>query len=152
VTDLEPGQARMTHPDPDVHDAIVAAIQVPHFEQVGWRYVEGDREHWPEELQRFQGEQPVYIRHPETGGTSFVPADVVPHWRSRGWLVVDPDAEQTAELEDKKVTELKEMAKERGISPIPTTKAELIEALEGQGDTVDTNEAGDQPAQADEEE
>jgi hypothetical protein len=148
---LEPGTARMTHPDPDVADAIVQASQVPHFEHANWRYVEGDREDWPAELQRFGGETQVYIHNPTTGAKEFVTKDAAAHWRSRGWVVVDPDAEQAADLDAKTVPELRELAKERGISPIPATKAELIEALEGHPDTVDDDQAGVQPAEPEEE-
>jgi hypothetical protein len=144
MAELAPGTARMTHPDPDVDDATVQAMQVPHFEHAGWRYVEGDREDWPAELQRFGGAEQVYIQHPETGAREFVTKDAAAHWRSRGWVVVDPEAEQAADLEDKKVAELRELAKDRGISPIPSTKAELIEALEGH-DVADDDQAGVQP-------
>ena len=145
---LEPGKARMTHPDPGVEDAIVDAAQVPHFEHGGWRYVDGDREEWPEELRETGREGMVYIRNRTTGGTAFVP-ELSGHLRERGWEEVDPDAEQAAEqaaeLEAKNVAELKALAKERGISPIPKTKDELIEALEHQQDQT-PDQAGDQPA------
>jgi hypothetical protein len=141
---LEPGTARMTHPDPDVDDAVVQASQVPHFEYAGWRYVDGDREDWPAELQRFEGQTQVRLRHPETGGTATVGEDSAPHWRSRGWVIVDDVADQAAALEGKTVPELRELAKERGISPIPATKAELVEALEGH-DVADDDQAGDEP-------
>ena len=141
MSDLEPGKSRMTHPDPEVDDAVVDALQVPHFEHAGWRHVEGDRETWPQELQRFEGQGQVYIRNRYTGGTAFVP-ELSGHLAERGWEVVDPEAEQAAELEAKKVAELRELAKERGISPIPSTKQELIDAL---------NEAGDEPAPPEEE-
>jgi hypothetical protein len=148
---LEPGKARMTHPDPAVDDAIASASQVPHLEHAGWRFVEGDREDWPEDLERSGREGMIYIRHPITGGTAFVP-ELTPAFRERGWEVVDPDAERVAALEDKKVPELKELAKDLGISPIPTTKDELIEAIEDarQQHNQDT-QAGEQPASTEEE-
>jgi hypothetical protein len=147
---LEPGKARISYPDPGVEDAVVAAIQVPHFEAAGWRFVEGDREDWPEDLQGSGRAGMVYVRHPITGGTAFVP-ELSAALRERGWEVLDPDAERAAALEDKTVAELRDLAKDRGISPIPTTKADLIDALEGTQDQ-DQDEAGDQPAQPDEEE
>lgn len=150
MTELAPGQARMTHPDPDLDDEVVSASQVPHLEHIGWRYVEGDREDWPEDLQRAGREGMVYVRHPETGGTAFVPELSAP-LRERGWEVADPDAEQAEALDAKTVADLRELAKERGISPIPTTKAELIEALE-QRDSTEPTKAGDEPAQDTEEE
>jgi hypothetical protein len=145
--ELEPGKARMTHPDPGVEDAIVASSQVPHLEHAGWRYMEGDREDWPDELRETGREGMVYIRNRITGGTAFVP-ELVGHLRERGWEAVDLQADQAAELETKKVTELRDLAKERGISPIPTTKAELIEALEQQ-DHHDGDQAGE-PAPSEE--
>ena len=150
MSDLAPGTARMTHPDPTVEDAIAKAEQVPHLEHAGWRFVEGDREHWPEELQRFDGETQVYIRHPVTGASSIVPEIAVPHWRAVGWQVVDPDAEQAAELEGKKVAELRELAKDRGISPIPPTKDELIAALEQHDTPTDSTDSQEQPEAGDE--
>jgi hypothetical protein len=157
---LEPGQARITHPDPDVQDAIVGAASVPHWEYQGWKLAEGDRETWPAELQRFEGQAQVRIRHPETGGEATVGADSVPHWRSRGWQVVD-EADYPADLETKTVAELRELAKKRGISPVPTTKADLVEALEDQrliqrlqplpSTETDDDQAGVQPAQPEEE-
>jgi hypothetical protein len=148
---LEPGKARMTYPDPEVEDAIVDAIQVPHFEHGGWRYVEGDREDWPAELQEAGREGMVYIRNRTTGGTAFVP-ELSGHLRERGWEEVDPEAERAAELEDKNVAELRELAKERGISPIPKTKDELLEALSDQHDQHDQDQAGGEPAPTEEDE
>jgi hypothetical protein len=142
---LEPGKARMTYPDPDVEDAVVDAMQVGHFEHAGWRHAEGDREDWPAELQGAGREGMVYIRNRDTGGTAFVP-ELVGHLRERGWEEVDPDAEQAADLEAKKVAELKALAKERGISPIPTTKAELLEALQ------ETQDEAGEPAPSEEDE
>jgi hypothetical protein len=154
MAELKPGTSRMTHPDPDVDDAIVLAMQVPHFERAGFRHVEGDREDWPEELRQEGGrEGQVYLHHPETGAREFVPEQAAAHWRSRGWVVVDPQAEQVAELEAETVPKLRELAKNRGISPIPSTKAELIEALEDQEKQAeDDDQAGDEPAKSEEEE
>jgi hypothetical protein len=146
MSGLEPGKARMTHPDPEVEDAFVEASQVPHLEHGGWRYVEGDREDWPEEAREESRAGWAYIRNRYTGGTTFVP-ELTPALRERGWEEVDPQAEQAAELEDKKVAELRELAKERGISPIPSTKDELIEALKGE---QNQDQAGDQPAEPEE--
>ena len=143
---LEPGKARMTYPDPGVEDATVDASQVPHMEHVGWQYLEGDREDWPAELRETGRAGMVYIRNRNTGGTAFVP-ELSGHLRERGWEEVDPGAEQAADLEAKKVAELKALAKERGISPIPTTKAELLEALQ-----QETEEGAGEPASSEEDE
>ena len=138
---LEPGMARISHPDSGVEDAVVPAAAVPHWEYAGWKYEEGDREDWPTELQRFEGQTQVRIYHPDLDVYETVAESAVPHHRSRGWtLAADHDAEQ---LETKKVAELRQLAKDRGISPIPSTKDELVAALEQQNTQDD---AGDVPA------
>jgi hypothetical protein len=138
---LEPGTARIRHPDPDVQDAVVPASAVPEWERNRWEFVEGDREDLPREYQKYEGQPERRIYHPGLDRYEHVAESAVPEWRSRGWVPAD-DVEQ-ADLEAKKVAELRELAKERGISPIPTTKAELIEALNDQEQT----QAGDEPAQ-----
>jgi hypothetical protein len=146
---LEPGKARMTYPDPGVEDAVVDASQVPHLEHAGWRFVEGDREHWPEELREAGREGMVYIRNRYTGGTAFVP-ELTGHLGERGWEEVDPDAERAAELEDKTVAELREQARERGL-PVSGTKDELLARLRGEEQDQDQDQAGE-PAPSEEDE
>jgi hypothetical protein len=154
MSELEAGKARMTHPITGA-DEIVDAGQVPHLEHAGWRFEEGDRDTWPQELQRFDDGAPgVHIRNLNTGGATFVP-ELTGHLRERAWVEVGSDEDRAAQadkLEDKTVVELKELAKDRGISPIPTTKAELIEALEDSQDSKDQTEAGEKPAATSEEE
>jgi nicotinamidase-related amidase len=146
---LEPGKARISHPDPDVEDAEVFAIQVPHFEAQGWRYVEGDRETWPEEAREETRAGWVYIRNRDTGGTTFVP-ELTPALRERAWGEVDPQAEREAEMEEKTLAELKEEAKARNL-PVSGTKDELRERI-ADHDAQEQTEAGDEPAPATEEE
>ena len=141
MSGLEPGRARMSHPDPGVEDANVSASQVPHFENAGWRHEEGDRDTWPEELQRFGGQPQIRLYHPELDRYEVVAESQVPHLRSVGWMLAEEH--ETDQLEGKKVAELRELAKDRGISPIPSTKDELIAALEEQQQvTEDAGGAG----------
>jgi len=144
---LEPGKARISHPDPGVEDAIVDAMQVGHFEHAGWRYVEGDREDWPAELREAGREGMVYIRNRDTGGTAFVP-ELSGHLRERGWEEVDPQAEQEAQMEEKTLAELKDEAKARGL-PVSGTKDELRERI-ADHDAQQQTEAGDEPAPTEE--
>lgn len=147
MAELEPGQARITHPDPGVADSIVPASAVPLWERVGWQYVEGDREHLPKQHQRFEGQAQVRIYHPELDRVEVVAASAVPQHRANGWLLADEvEAEQ---LEDKTVAELRDLAKERGVKPIPATKEDLVAALQ---DEQDTEQAGEEPAPPSEEE
>jgi hypothetical protein len=155
MADLEPGQARIRHPE--VGESVVPASAVEHWKRAGWTFVEGDAEQWPVEAQQFGGQQQVRIRHPITGGESIVAESAVPHWRSVGWLVVDAhaEAEATAGLEHKTVPELRELARDRGLKPIPATKPELVAALGDQPATEQNqvaDQAGDEPADHSEEE
>ena len=145
---LEPGKARMIHPDPGVEDAVVAAIQVPHMEHAGWRYVEGDRETWPEEAREESRAGWVFIRNRNTGGTTFVP-ELTPALRERAWEEVDLDAEREAQMEEKTLAELKDDAKARGL-PVSGTKDELRERISDH-DAQQQTEAGDEPAPTEEE-
>lgn len=142
---LEPGQARIRHPDLDPDGVVVPASAVEHHKRAGWELVEGDAETWPTEARRFEGQDQVRIYHPQLDVVETVAASAVPEHRSRGWVLADQVEEER--LEAKTVAELRERAKERGISPIPATKAELVDAL----NTHEQEQAGDEPAPADEE-
>jgi hypothetical protein len=153
TAELEPGKARIRHPD--AGESIVPASAVPHHERSDWEFVEGDREDWPTEAQPFGGQPLVRIRHP-VAGESRVPQSAVPQWRSVGWEVVEPDdqAEASAEaveIEEFTVPQLRQLARDRGISPIPSTKPELLAALSGDQESPE-DQAGDQPAPPSEEE
>ncbi len=87
---------RMTHPELEgqVYDA--QPSQVPHLREAGWVPIEGQEqgEVWPAEAQRFEGQERVKIRHPETGGETVVAASAVPYHRERGWQIVEePEVE-----------------------------------------------------------
>jgi hypothetical protein len=159
TAELEPGKARIRHPD--AGESIVPASAVPHHERSDWEFVEGDREDWPTEAQPFGGQPLVRIRHP-VAGESRVPQSAVPQWRSVGWQIVEPDdqAAQTVTpvgeggelaMEEFTVPQLRQLARDRGISPIPSTKPELLAALSGDQESPE-DQAGDQPAPPSEEE
>jgi hypothetical protein len=145
MTALEPGQARITYPDPGVGDAVVPASAVSHWEGIGWKFAEGDREDPPAEYQRFEGQPVVRIYHPELDRYEVVAESAVPEHRSHGWVLAEDAV--AAELEDKTVAELKEEAKARGL-PVSGTKEELRERIT-EYDAQD--QAGDEPAQDSEE-
>jgi hypothetical protein len=145
MAELTPGLARMTHPDPDIGDGIVPASAVSHWEGIGWKFAEGDREDPPKEYQRFEGQPAVRIYHPGLDRYEVVAESAVSQHRSNDWVLADQvEAEQ---LEAKTVAELKEDAKARGL-PVSGTKEELRERIT----EYDAQEqAGDQPARDSEE-
>jgi hypothetical protein len=78
---------RLRHPTLD-SEIEVPAEAVPHHERSGWVQVKGQAEQgevWPEELQRFEGQEQVRIRHPTLDGETTVARSAVPLWRERGW-------------------------------------------------------------------
>jgi hypothetical protein len=128
---------RMTNPDSGgEYDADPG--QVEHLKAAGWQVADPDAEYerWPAELQRFEGQEQVRIRHPLTGGEAVVARSAVPVHRSAGWVEV-ADAEeattgafiQEASLEDLTVEELKDLARARDL-PVSGSKAELLERLQ----------------------
>ncbi|HEV8653109.1 MAG TPA: hypothetical protein VG276_27885 [Actinomycetes bacterium] len=84
---------RMRHPDLE-QEIEVAPSAVPHHQRVGWVEIEGQTEQgerWPAELQRFEGQQQIRMRHPDLEGTQItVAASAAPMHLERGWYVV-PD-------------------------------------------------------------
>jgi hypothetical protein len=157
MAELEPGFARMSHPDPGVKDAIVKQEQVPHLENVGWRYEEGDRETWPVELQRFEGQPQRRIYHPGLDRYEVVADSQVGPLRSVGWMLAEEaDAakvEQEADvLSEKTLDQLKDEARVRDL-PVSGTKPELVERIRDH-DTqqqAQNGQAGEQPAPDEEE-
>jgi hypothetical protein len=86
------GGILMRHPDLE-QQIEVSASAVPHHERSGWKVVEGQAEQgeqWPEDLQRFQGQQQVRMRHPDLPGQQItIAASAVPMHQERGWHVVE---------------------------------------------------------------
>lgn len=153
---------RMTHPGIEGSEYLADPLQVPHLEENGWQVADGqddsEVERWPMDLRRFEGQPKVELWHPATGGYYTAPESAVPYHRGRGWLVVGSDdyraaqtAQATEDLSDRTVEELRELAKERGISPLPTKKAELLDALADQ-EQEQQQDAGEQPADQESEE
>lgn len=141
-----------------------SASQVPFLKENGWQVVEGQDEQgeeWPAELQRFEGQPLVWIRHPDVDGDPIpVGASSVPIHRSSGWYVVEDESSSDAEddgpasedgRDDLTVEELKDEARARGL-PVSGTKAELLERLRGeQTETEQDAGAEDESAPDDEE-
>jgi SAP domain len=148
MSNLEPGQARIVHPDLDPDGVVVPAESVPHHERAGWQFIEGDRDTWPKELQKYGGQREVRIYHPQLDRTVGVPESAVPFHREKGWVPADErDAEQ---LEESTVDDLKDEARKRGLK-VSGTKDELVERIQAY-DAQQQTEAGDAPAPSDEEE
>jgi SAP domain-containing protein len=126
---------RMTHPDSG-GEYLAQPEQVPHLRSAGWQVAPGQEnqgEEWPAELQRFDGQQQVRMRHPDIDGDPIVvAASAVPFHREKGWQVLEdePPAEpaEDEDLEGLTVEELKERARDAGL-PVSGTKAELLERL-----------------------
>jgi hypothetical protein len=132
---------RLRHPTLE-SEIEVPAEAVPHHERSGWVQVKGQAEQgetWPEELQRFEGQEQVRMRHPDLDGEIVVARSAEPYWRERAWEEITDeapadDAQPGEGLAGKTVPELRELAKQAGISPLPSTKDELLAALGGQPD------------------
>jgi hypothetical protein len=124
---------RMRHPDLEGQEITVASSAAPLHALSGWVAVEGQDdmgEELPAELQPFEGQPTFLMRHPDVEGDPVVAAESqVPFYRERGWLLVTDEEQEEVGLEDLTVPELRELAKARGISPIPATKPELLDAL-----------------------
>jgi hypothetical protein len=127
---------RMRHPDLEGQEIVVASSAAPLHALSGWVAVEGQDdmgEELPAELQPFEGQPTFLMRHPDVEGDPVVAAESqVPFYRERGWVLVTDEDEPEEGLEVLTVPELRELAKTSGITPIPTTKAELIAALSQQ--------------------
>lgn len=128
-------EVRMRHPETGA-EINATPDQAAHYQRSGWQAVSGQPTRWPAELQRFEGQEQVRLWHPGLPNTRDEPlvvaASAVGLHRDKGWLRYDeqPPTEQAAEgLDEKTVPELRELAKQQGISPLPTTKPELLEAL-----------------------
>jgi hypothetical protein len=91
---------RMRHPESGgEYDA--QPSQVPHLQETGWQVIEGQEEQgevWPAEVQRFEGQPPIRMRHPDLESEITVAESAVPFHRERGWQVIEEteEAAQTA--------------------------------------------------------
>jgi hypothetical protein len=129
---------RMRHPDLE-QEINATSGQVPHFQVSGWQVIEGQDEQgeqWPAELLPFEGQEKVRLTHPDLEGEITVAESAVPYHRERGWQVVEGEEpaagpEGADGLDGKTVPELRDLAKDEDIKPVPTTKPELLDALRG---------------------
>jgi hypothetical protein len=134
---------RLRHPELEGQEIDVAESAVPFHRAAGWQVIEGQDEQgeeWPAELQPFEGQQPIRMRHPDVADEITVAESAVPIHRSSGWQVVEDESSSSdAEDEDEApasedgrdtltVEELKDEGRERGL-PVSGSKAELLERL-----------------------
>ena len=118
---------RMTHPEAGTYDA--QPSQVEFLKASGWEPADPDADYdrWPTELQRFEGQPVVKMRHPQVEGDPIDAAESqVPFFQERGWQKVEDV--QAQELEGLTVEQLKERARERGLK-VSGSKDDLIERL-----------------------
>jgi hypothetical protein len=135
------GKVRMRHPDLDT-EILVESSAVPIHANSRWEPVPGQEdmgEEIPPDLQRFDGQEQVRMRHPNLSETIIVARSAVPVHRSVEWYEVDEEAK--AELEDKTVADLREEARSRGLQ-VSGTKDELIDRIR----THDTEQPSEAPA------
>jgi hypothetical protein len=94
---------RMTHPESGgTYDA--QPSQVPHLQETGWQVAPGQTEQgevWPAEVQRFEGQPPVRMRHPQVADEITVAESARPHHAAQGWLVIDAEPAAEPESEPK---------------------------------------------------
>lgn len=129
----------LTHPGTGGHyDA--APSQVEFLKASGWELADPDAayDEWPAELQPFEGQPPVRMRHPEVDEEITVAESAAPLHASQGWQRVDEV--EAAALEDQTVAALREQARARGL-PVSGSKAELIERLSEPYDNVEPEPA-----------
>lgn len=137
----------MTHPDSGgEYDA--QPSQVPFLRESGWLVVPGQAEQgeeFPPELQRFEGQPEVRMRHPDIEGDPIrVAESAVPFHREKGWQVLDEDAERA--LDGLTVEELKEELRARDL-PVSGSKAELVERLRPVASQEPPNQDSESPAE-----
>lgn len=123
-------------------------LQVEHLKLSGWQVAPGQQEQgeeWPTEARLFEGQPVVHMRKSDVANEITVAESAVPFHQERGWQRIEAEpagepeslaeavrpeaAEEGDGLEGRTVPELRELAKAQGISPIPTTKPELLDAL-----------------------
>jgi hypothetical protein len=129
----------MNHPTLPADQVIdVDPIAVPHHQAAGWQVEPGQDEtgeEWPTELQRFEGQEQVRLRHPDLDAEITVARSAVGAHQSTGWYQVEEDVplpgEEPSEpddLEQLTVDDLRDLLRARGL-PVSGTKAELVSRL-----------------------
>jgi hypothetical protein len=123
---------RLRHPTLPADQVIeVDPIAVPHHQAAGWQVEEGQDETgevWPAELQRFEGQEQVRLRHPELDAEITVARSAVPVHQSTGWYQVEEDVPLPDDLGDLTVDDLRDLLRARDL-PVSGTKAELVSRL-----------------------
>jgi hypothetical protein len=143
------GGVRMTHPlSGGEFDSPPSAV--PFHQAAGWQVAPGQTEQgdvWPEELLPFEGQQLVWLTHPDLPGQDFQAAEsAVPIHRANGWRLAEDEPEEKLEddgLEVLTVEELKDEARARDL-PVSGTKAELLQRLRSEGNDDGQAEAAGQ--------
>jgi hypothetical protein len=152
--DLVSDGVRMTHPTLEGQEITVPDSAVPFHRSAGW-VIEPDQENqgeqWPKELQRFEGQDQVRLRHPDLDEEITVAGSAVATHQKSGWVPVEVEAAEgkfseqvapgaftkaTDELDDLTVEDLKERIRalneqlpEDQRLPVSGTKPELLERL-----------------------
>jgi hypothetical protein len=147
---------RMSHPaSGGEYDA--APEQVPHLIESGWEVEPGQSETgetWPAELQRFEGQEQVRMRHPDLVEEIVVARSTVPSHRSNNWYEVDTEqegqgeAEAPDDLDSLTVPDLQELLRARDL-PVSGKRDELISRLRSQ--EPEQAEAATQPQEPEQE-
>jgi hypothetical protein len=129
---------RMNHPTLPADQVIdVDPIAVPHHQAAGWQVEPGQDEtgeEWPTELQRFEGQEQVRMRHPDLDAEIVVARSTVPAHQSNNWYQVEEDVplpelpEAPDDLEALTVEDLRDLLRARDL-PVSGTKTELVSRL-----------------------
>jgi hypothetical protein len=136
---------RLRHPELEGQEIDVAESAVPFHRAAGWQVIEGQDEQgeeWPAELQPFEGQPPIRMRHPDVADEITVAESAVPIHRSSGWQVVEDEADEesdesaddgldeltVAQLQDE-IRTLNKLRPDDAQLPVSGTKAELLERL-----------------------
>jgi hypothetical protein len=148
----------MTHPTLPDQVIEVDPVAVPHHAAAGWVEEPGQDQQgevWPEELQRFEGQEQIRMRHPDLDAEIVVARSTVPSHQSNGWYQVetdvplpDGDVEVPDDLDSLTVDDLRDLLRARGL-PISGVKAELLERLRSQ--EPEQAEAASQPQEPEQE-
>jgi hypothetical protein len=129
---------RMRHPDLEA-EITAPPSAVPFHAAAGWVEVEGQDETgdvWPAELQPFEGQEQVRLRHPDLDGEVTVARSAVAVHAANGWYEAEPaevapdqaEAGSADDLDSLTVADLQDHLRARDL-PVSGTKAELIERL-----------------------
>jgi hypothetical protein len=121
---------RLIHPEVE-QEIVVDTSAEPMHANSGWRRAPGQdhipREELPAEVQRFEGQEQIRMRHPNVHDEITVGLSAMGMHQEKGWVRVEEAAAQ--ELEDKTLEELRDEVRARGLK-VSGSKDELIERLQ----------------------